>query len=69
MIAFSLLTNGKKIVKIRNRPGQLLCLNGIKAISMMWVILGHGYSLSLNAAISNLLHIREVNFYKKKSSR
>ncbi|KAJ3644142.1 hypothetical protein Zmor_026814 [Zophobas morio] len=58
-ISFSVLTNGRKIFKSTTNPDQLLCLNGIKAISMMWVIIGHEYSNALDAPLSNVLDVVE----------
>ncbi|RZC36860.1 nose resistant to fluoxetine protein 6-like [Asbolus verrucosus] len=56
-VAFSILTNGRKIFTSTANQDQLLCLNGMKAISMMWVIIGHEFSLAINGALSNILEI------------
>lgn len=40
-VAFSLWTNGQKVFKTSSGGDQLSCINGIKALSMMWVIYGH----------------------------
>ena len=40
-MCFSLYTNGYKILSTKQPPGALTCLNGIRFISMLWVILGH----------------------------
>ncbi|GFT48275.1 nose resistant to fluoxetine protein 6, partial [Nephila pilipes] len=40
---FCLFTNGEKILNTSSE-GQLLCLHGIRFLSMCWVILCHGYA-------------------------
>ncbi|XP_064214043.1 nose resistant to fluoxetine protein 6-like [Tribolium castaneum] len=57
LIAFSFLNNGRKLFRSSKNSDQLLCLNGIKAISMMWVIIGHEYSNAMTAPLSNLFSI------------
>ncbi|GFS33341.1 nose resistant to fluoxetine protein 6 [Nephila pilipes] len=46
---FCLFTNGAKVFDTSNREGQLLCLHGIRCLSMIWVILCHGYAFSFIA--------------------
>ncbi|XP_076260807.1 nose resistant to fluoxetine protein 6-like [Rhynchophorus ferrugineus] len=42
MIAFSLVSNGRKLFQTTKNPKtQILCFHGIKFISMMWIIAGH----------------------------
>ena len=43
LLGFSAIKNTKKIFDIGNTEGQLECLNGIRFISIAWVILGHTY--------------------------
>ncbi|XP_044262890.1 nose resistant to fluoxetine protein 6-like [Tribolium madens] len=57
LIAFSFYHNGCKLFRSSKNSDQLLCLNGIKAMSMMWVIIGHEYSNVLTAPLSNLLDL------------
>ncbi|XP_071040695.1 nose resistant to fluoxetine protein 6-like [Parasteatoda tepidariorum] len=44
---FCLFTNGSKLLNTDATEGQLLCLHGIRFLSMAWVILGHVYSSSM----------------------
>ncbi|XP_015839398.1 nose resistant to fluoxetine protein 6 isoform X2 [Tribolium castaneum] len=58
-IAFSFLHNGRKLFSSSKNSNQLLCLNGIKALSMMWIIIGHEYSNAGNAPWSNFLSLQD----------
>ena len=53
-MCFSLYTNGYKILSTKQPPGALTCLNGIRFISMLWVILGH----TIGFAIANMSKYR-----------
>ena len=53
---FSAIKNSKKIFDITNTEGQLECLNGIRFLSIAWVILGHTYSSAASVA-DNALEI------------
>ncbi|GFR63502.1 nose resistant to fluoxetine protein 6-like [Elysia marginata] len=41
LVAFSLWSNAEKLVGTSQPPGSLSCLNGIRVISISWVVLGH----------------------------
>lgn len=43
LLAFSLYTNGVKILNTQQAAGTLGAVNGIRVLSMGWVILGHTY--------------------------
>lgn len=60
LIAFSAYTNGKKIITINNQPGQILIFNGLKVISMFWVVLGHRFEVDEVMAI-NKADVEEVS--------
>lgn len=54
LLAFSLLTNGKKILQVSNtQQQQILCFNGLKVISLFWVIMGHRFSIQQARGIIN----------------
>ncbi|OWF53651.1 nose resistant to fluoxetine protein 6-like [Mizuhopecten yessoensis] len=48
LVAFSVYTNGAKLLNTSAPPGSLTALNGIRFLSMTWVILGHTYSTGMN---------------------
>ncbi|XP_046573343.1 nose resistant to fluoxetine protein 6-like [Haliotis rubra] len=43
LLCFSAVSNGEKILSVKRSPGSLTCLNGIRVLSMGWVILGHSF--------------------------
>ncbi|GBM85816.1 hypothetical protein AVEN_20018-1 [Araneus ventricosus] len=43
---FCILTNGKKLLSTSNTEGQMLCVHGIRFLSISWVILCHTYGLA-----------------------
>lgn len=47
LIAFSIKTNGKKLFDTKSNDSSIAVLHGIKFFSMVWIILGHSYSFSL----------------------
>ncbi|CAC5410947.1 unnamed protein product [Mytilus coruscus] len=46
LLSFSIYTNGAKILSTDQSAGSLNAVNGIRFISMSWVILGHTYGIS-----------------------
>lgn len=61
LIAFSVYTNGKKLLKVRTSSSELSCLNGIRVLSLIWVIAGHSFSVTATGPVSNALDILTVN--------
>lgn len=47
-LCFSWWTNGSKILDTQIRDKKLACLNGIRVLSISWVILGHTFSLFID---------------------
>ncbi|KRZ89066.1 Nose resistant to fluoxetine protein 6, partial [Trichinella sp. T8] len=43
LLAFSLRNNAKKLFSMKTSAGQITCLNGIRVLSMCWIIFGHTY--------------------------
>ena len=44
--SFSFIENSKKLFGTETARGPLACLNGIRVLSMLWVILGHSYEFA-----------------------
>ncbi|XP_055841708.1 nose resistant to fluoxetine protein 6-like [Episyrphus balteatus] len=60
LTAFSVYSNAPKIftVKPTNNPNVISCLAGMRTISMMWVVFGHGYM-----TFKQLPHVDVNKFY------
>ncbi|XP_041984262.1 O-acyltransferase like protein-like [Aricia agestis] len=41
---FSVYTNSRRLLTFSKNPNALDCMDGIRTISMMWVVIGHTYS-------------------------
>jgi len=60
-ICFSLVKNTKAVMNTNAPDGAILSINGIRTISMMWVILGHCYLYGeLRNFVENPLDLRKV---------
>ncbi|XP_066252841.1 LOW QUALITY PROTEIN: nose resistant to fluoxetine protein 6-like [Euwallacea similis] len=57
LTAFSVYTNGKKLLKVQKNQTELSCLNGIRVLSMIWVIAGHSLSITITGPVSNALDV------------
>ena len=55
LLCFSFVRNSKKLFNTKTATGPLACLNGLRVISMFWVIQGHTYSFSLQTT-NNILY-------------
>lgn len=49
-MAFSLYTNTKKLVNTEQRSGTLGSVNGVRFLSMTWVVLGHSFIFHMGIA-------------------
>ena len=43
-VNFSVITNTKKIFNTNIHPESISCINGIRFLSMSWVLISHAYS-------------------------
>ncbi|CAH0581524.1 unnamed protein product [Chrysodeixis includens] len=48
--SFSVYTNGQILTTFKSGPGNLQCLDGIRTLAMLWVIIGHSFSTEPFAA-------------------
>ncbi|KAK3584300.1 hypothetical protein CHS0354_013252 [Potamilus streckersoni] len=55
---FSIISSAKKLVDTKTAVGPLACLNGIRVISMWWVIQGHSYVFA--SLCDNLLDAAKI---------
>ena len=63
VLCFSAYTNGKKILGTSQPKGSLTAVNGIRFLSMSWVILGHTLAFVLGSTCKLLLLFSyNVNF-------
>ncbi|XP_071097623.1 nose resistant to fluoxetine protein 6-like [Haliotis cracherodii] len=49
LLSFSVYTNASKLLSTKQAPGSLTAINGIRFLSITWVILGHTYVFGLSA--------------------
>ncbi|GLV35557.1 uncharacterized protein CBL_01293 [Carabus blaptoides fortunei] len=59
-VTFSLYSNIKKLTKIKKDVDQIPCINGIRFISMMWIVLGHRYMFGAIFPNVNYLDMDEI---------
>ncbi|XP_069123540.1 nose resistant to fluoxetine protein 6-like [Argopecten irradians] len=57
-MTFSVYTNGKKLLNTEQGSGALTAINGIRFLSISWVVLGHAFS-SARDQMQNLTYISE----------
>ncbi|XP_013181605.1 PREDICTED: nose resistant to fluoxetine protein 6-like [Papilio xuthus] len=41
---FSIYSNTKRLLTFKSSPGALECIDGVRALAMIWVLLGHSFS-------------------------
>uniref|UniRef100_A0A2H1WV80 SFRICE_009648 n=1 Tax=Spodoptera frugiperda TaxID=7108 RepID=A0A2H1WV80_SPOFR len=46
--SFSVYTNGRRVMTFTSGANTIECLDGIRALAMMWVVLGHSFSSEPN---------------------
>lgn len=66
---FSVYSNGVKLFTIARRPAagtlyvksdQIDCLNGIRVLSMVWIVFCHNYMTIIMSTMSNTIGIYDV---------
>ena len=58
--AFSLLKVIPQIVSTKQPPSAITSINGLRVISMLWVILGHTHLTALVTGLDNIYSVRNV---------
>ena len=59
LVCFSFVNNTKKLLNTKTAKGPLACLNGLRVISMWWVIQGHTYEFSV-VNTNNVMYASET---------
>lgn len=59
---FSYLSNGRKLFSPNTKASQLSCLEGFKALTVMWIVLSHVYAFQVTAPNFCLGNIIQVYF-------
>jgi len=66
ILAFSAYYNGKKLLSMKKSPDQMAFINGIKFMSICWVLLGHRYKYLISEPVVNFLDLPdEIKKYSK----
>ncbi|XP_045483920.1 nose resistant to fluoxetine protein 6-like [Pieris rapae] len=63
----SVYTNTIKLLTFKSPKYAMHCVDGIRAISMLWVIVGHAYVFELLSPAHNLMDMREWTTYFKST--
>lgn len=64
LVMFSVYTNGRDLFKVRQTSNSLECLNGIRVLSMMWIMLLHSFSVYHSGPLFNgkgLIAVSKIN--------
>ncbi|XP_077994444.1 nose resistant to fluoxetine protein 6-like [Glandiceps talaboti] len=60
LLAFSVLTNGGKILDATHSSGTLAAIHGIRVLSMWWVILGHSVTFTMGFSDNGFTYAQDV---------
>ena len=69
LLCFSLIQNTNRILSTKVPPGAITSINGMRVLSMWWVILGHCYYFMVFHRPSKLFHIFNTKVPPKIYSR
>ncbi|XP_028514764.1 nose resistant to fluoxetine protein 6 isoform X2 [Exaiptasia diaphana] len=50
---FSIIANTKKIMDTKTAPGAITSINGMRVLSISWVVLGHAYLIFVDLFVAN----------------
>ncbi|XP_052741526.1 nose resistant to fluoxetine protein 6-like [Bicyclus anynana] len=57
--SFSVYTNTRRFLTFSQPAGSLECVDGIRAVSMLWVIFGHTYCLTMLTFVQNVQAVKQ----------
>ena len=60
IVAFSLFKVVPQILSMKQPPSAITCINGLRVISMLWVILGHTHLIALVTGLDNPFMLKDV---------
>lgn len=63
LTSWSLVYNSNKILSSKQNSSSLSCLNGIRVLSMLWIIWGHSHQFILYYVTDNVRYMYEDVFY------
>jgi hypothetical protein len=61
LIAFSLYSNGKKLLSTKNSEDTLHAINGMRFITICWVVWCHRYKMDTAVPSVNLNTVEDVS--------
>lgn len=61
LACFSVYSNSKTLFQISKGEGQMQCLNGIRALSMLWIVFFHTFTSIIAAPVVNLTQAFSVS--------
>ncbi|XP_063533236.1 nose resistant to fluoxetine protein 6-like [Cydia strobilella] len=57
LTSFSVFTNTRRLFTFSKTPGSIDCLDGLRSLSILWVVIGHSFSNMLYGTTINLLDV------------
>lgn len=63
LVSFSIWSNTSRLLKLSHNTESLTCLNGLRAISILWIVLGHRYLTTILFPLINTNEILNVNIH------
>ncbi|OWF41722.1 nose resistant to fluoxetine protein 6-like [Mizuhopecten yessoensis] len=60
LLAFSIYSNACKILNTHQGSGSITCMNGVRFLSMSWVLLGHSFAFGLGMGDNLLTFLPEM---------
>merc|ERR1719427_2583896 len=60
LLCFSIIRNTKTILSTKQHKGNITSINGIRFVSLTWIILGHYYDTVLASLPNNLLSVTNI---------
>ncbi|CAG5133433.1 unnamed protein product [Candidula unifasciata] len=55
LLSFSAYTNGKRLLSTSQAPGSITVIQGMRFLTMAWIIIGHAYFMLIYGRASNIL--------------